>query len=165
MSVTLVFRRFHEDAFNCWLNDRESFVEQNHLDCESIQLGVECMAVADLVARATNVQTCAPYKETLFEVIVGTFGVSVGDDGDYPRIINAEEVVSVSRMLSEISHEDLRGVCDIDRLKRDYLEMEDWWEHFGPTVLEDRLIPMFETIRDFFHTAAERKQKIVVSWF
>jgi hypothetical protein len=166
VSVTTVFQRFHDDALTCWLNDRESFDERSHPDCDSIQLGVENVAVANLLARARNKKPCALHEDPLFQMIVGVVGTSVYDDGDYPRIISAEDVASASRMMDAVSHDDLRAVCDIDRLKRDCGEIEDTrWDLLGPNVLEDDLIPMFEQIRRFFHRAAEGKQKMVVSWF
>lgn len=166
MSVTLVFRRFHDDALNCWRNDPESFDESDHPNCASIEMGVEHMAVADLVARALNPQTQAPYKEELYQVIVGTYGESAFADGDYPRIIAARDVARISRLLAKPSGADLRAVFDLGRLKADYLEIEDWlWDDLGPNVLDDRLLPMFEKIRSFFQQAAARKQSVVVSWF
>jgi hypothetical protein len=166
MSATLVFRCFHEDALKQWRKDREHFEEKSHPDCESIQPGVEHMAVADLAARVAHKQTQAPHTEFLFRIIVGIVGASVYRDGDYPRIISIRDVARASRMMGQISDADLRGVYDLDRLKADYGEIEEWlWDAFGPNVFDERLLPMFNEIKAFFHRAADRKQKIVVSWF
>ena len=167
MSVTTVFRRFHDDALERWVNDREHFDERSHPDCESIQLGVELLAVADLVARAKNRPIQTLNKDFLFRFLVGIVGASVYDDGDYPRIINASDVARASRMMDEISPDELREVYDLDRLKADHLEIEEYglWDALGPNVLDDHLMPMFEQIKRFFHRAAERKQQVVVSWF
>jgi hypothetical protein len=167
MSVTTVFRCFHEDALRHWVKDREHFDEKSHPECESIQLGVELLAVADLVARARDRHTRRPLKAFLFRMIVGFVGTSVHGDGDYPRIVNAGDVARASRMMDEVSPADLRAVYDLERLKADYLEIEEYglWDFLGPNVLDDHLIPMFERIKRFFHRAAERGQQVVVSWF
>lgn len=166
MSVTLVFTCLHDDALKKWVTDLEHFHEADHLDCESIQLTVEHMAVADLVARAKTKLARKPPDGFLFKLIVGTVGTSINHDGDYPRVITAKDVARANRMMAPITHTDLRAVYDLDRLKADCREIEDWlWEAFGPTVFDDRLIPMFVKIKGFFHRAAERKQKVVVSWF
>jgi hypothetical protein len=167
MSVTTVFRCFHDDVLKHWINDREHFDEKNHPGCESIQLGVESLAVADLVARAKNKQSLTPLKDFLFNMIVGTIGTSVHDDGDYPRIINTGDVARANRLLSEIKPNDLREIYNLERLKADHLEIEEYglWDLLGPNILDNHLIPMFERIGAFFHLAAERKQQVVVSWF
>jgi Domain of unknown function (DUF1877) len=167
MSVTTVFRCFHEKTLEHWVNDREHFNEKNHPDCESIQLGVELLAVADLVARAKNRRPRALHKDFLFGLLVGFVGDSVYNDGDYPRVINARDVTRASRMIDRIGEEDLREVFDLARLKADHLEIEEYglWDTLGPNILDDHLLPMFERIKRFFHRAAERKQRVVVSWF
>jgi hypothetical protein len=167
MSVTTVFRCFHDDALEHWVNDREHFDERSHPDCESIQLGVELLAVADLVVRAKNRQVHTLHEDFLFRFLVGTIGGSVYDDGDYPGVINVSDVGRASKMMDEISPSDLREVFDLDRLKADHLEIEEYglWDALGPNVLDDHLVPMFERIKRFFHRAAERKQQVVVSWF
>ena len=71
MSVTTVFRCFHADALQSWVDDREHFDEKSHPDCESIQLGVELLAVADLVARAKNRRPRALHKDFLYSFLVG----------------------------------------------------------------------------------------------
>lgn len=166
MSVTSVFTRLHDDALKKWVTDPENFHEADYLDCESIQLTVEHMAVADLVARAKTKLARKPADKFLFRLIVGTVGTSITHDGDCPRVITARDVARANRMMTQISGTDLRAVYDLDRLKADCREIEDWlWEAFGPTVLDDRLIPMFDKIKGFFYRAAERKQQVVVSWF
>jgi hypothetical protein len=167
MSVTTVFRCFHEDALKHWVGDREHFDEKDHPECESIQLGVELLAVADMVARARNRRPRALHKDFLFSFLVGTIGDSVYDDGDYPRIMNTRDVARASGMIDQISEEDLRAVYDLARLKADHLEIEEYglWDTLGPSILDDHLIPMFEQIKTFFHRAAEREQQVVVSWF
>jgi hypothetical protein len=160
MSVTQVFRCFHEDALSRWVNDREHFDEKNHPDCESIQLGVELLAVADLAGRARKRPIHTPNNEFLFKLIVGFIGPSVYEDGDYPRLISTEDVARASKLMDEISQSDLRAVYDLERLKADYLEIEEYglWDYLGPNALEDHLIPMFEKIKRFFHRADQRKQ-------
>ncbi len=149
MSVTLVFRCYHDDPA-----------------CESIGLREEVMAVADMVCQAGEKQCTTGDWSILFDVLVGTFGTSVYDDGDTPRIIRVDEVADISRMLNEITPEGLREVYDLDRLKADCREIsESQWEYLGPDVLEKHLIPMFEEIRGLFDRAAGRQQNIVVSWF
>lgn len=166
MSVTTVFRCFHEDAFRDWRRDPEHFDEKDHPDCESIQLGVESLAVADLVARATNERTRSASGKFLSDMISGTVGTSVYRDGHDPSVIARSTVARASRMMNRIREADLRAVYDLNRLKAEIGEIEDWlWDAFGSTVLEDYLIPMFEKIRNLFQRAAERRQKLVVSWF
>jgi hypothetical protein len=167
MSVTTVFRRFHEDALKHWVDDREHFDEQGHPECDSIQLGVELLAVADLVARARDRRPRALHKEFLFRFLVGFVGDSVYNDGDYPRIINARDVARAGGMIDRINADDLRGVYDLARLKADHLEIEEYglWDALGPNVLDAHLIPMFENIKLFFHRATRREQQVVVSWF
>jgi hypothetical protein len=167
MSVTTVFRCFHDDALKHWVDDREHFDEKDHPECESIQLGVELLAVADLVAWARNRRPRALHEDFLFSFLVGTVGDSVYGDGDYPRGINTREVARASRMIDQITEDDLREVYALARLKAAHLEIEEYglWDTLGPNVLDDHLIPMFERIKTFFHRAAEREQQVVVSWF
>jgi hypothetical protein len=167
MSVTTVFRCFHDEALHSWVDDREHFDEKKHPDCESIQLGVELLAVADLIARAKGRRPRALHNDFLFGFLVGLVGDSVYNDGDYPRILNVRDVARASRRIDRIGEGDLREVFDLARLKADHPEIEDYglWDLFGPNILDDHLIPMFERIKLFFHQAAERKQQVVVSWF
>jgi hypothetical protein len=161
-----VFQRFHKPALDSWLLDEESFDKDEQPDCESIELGVEHVAVANLVARARNPQTNAPRHDPLYEVIVGTAGTSVHEDGDYPRIMTERDVATASIALDEITPEQLHRVFDRNTLKDECWEIEEWlWDHFGPRVLEKHLLPMLASISGFFRRAAERKQQVVVDWF
>src|SRR5262249_9277316 len=138
MSVTTVFRRLQDDALRSWLNNQDSFDEKAHPDSASIQLGVESMAVADLVARAINKKLDVPEESFLFRFITGTVGTSANHDGDQPRIITADQVSNASTKMDGFCADDLRSGYDLERLQREYPEIEEWrWEELGPDVLED----------------------------
>jgi hypothetical protein len=148
------------------LHSRREFKNNTNVEINNNKSSFN-MSKADLVARAKNKQSLTPLKDFLFNMIVGTIGTSVHDHGDYPRIINTGDVAQAGRLLSEIKPNDLREVYNLERLKADYLEIEEYglWDLLGPNIFDDHLIPMFERIRAFFHLAAERKQQVVVSWF
>ena len=107
------------------------------------------------------------HKDFLYSFLVGLVRNFVYNDGNYPMIIAARDVARASRMIDRICEGDLREVIDLARLKADHLEIEEYglWDALGPNILDDQLIPMFGRIKRFFHRAAERKQKVVVSWF
>lgn len=166
MSVTTVFVRLNDDTRRHWINNQETFDEKDHPNCEAIELGVESMAARDLAARAKKKNADDLHKDYLYRVLGGLKGMSIHDDGDFPRVISKEDVATVSEMMDGIDSNDLRRVYDIKRLKADYLEIEDWmWDDLGPNVLDEHLIPIFEETKAFFRRASESKQQIIVYWY
>jgi hypothetical protein len=162
--VTVYYDRLSDNALEDYRDDPETFRVENYPDCESIQLyGQEHILIEDL---ATHAAAGFSPKGLVSRVISGYAGVSVHDNHDFPNLIDRKTVTLASKLMNEIRREDLQSACDLGRLKVKYLEVEEWlWEHWGPNVFEERLLPAFEMIRSFFCRAAERNQHVIVGWF
>lgn len=164
MSVTVYYKRLTDHAVEDYRDHPETFRVGDYPDCESIQLyGQEHILVEDLAAQAA---TGLSPKGLVSRVISGYAGVSVYDNDNFPFLIDRKTVALASKLMNEIRSEELGRACDLGRLKAKYLEVEEGlWETWGPNVFEERLLPAFEMIRDFFCRAAERNQQVIVGWF
>jgi hypothetical protein len=163
VSVTQYYKRLGDDAVAHFRDNRETFAVADYPDCESVQMyGQECLLVGDLVAEAAG----APQRDLVSGAVSGFVGVPVYGDGNYPYLLERRTVMLASRALEALRPEDLRRVCDLDRLRVRYLEVEDWlWEDWGPNVFAEQLLPKFEMVRGLYRRAAERNQHVVIGWF
>lgn len=164
MSVTQYYDRLHDDAFQHFRDDRDTFRLEQYPDSETIQMyGEYCLLIEDLAVHAT---TGPAQKKLVSGAISGFAGESVYNNDDYPFLIDRKTVALAGKMLNDICPEDLRRACDLDRLKAKYQEVEEWrWEDWGPNVFEEQLLPKFEIIKGFYCRAADQNQQVIVGWF
>jgi hypothetical protein len=164
VSVTISYYRVGDAPLEHLRRTGEWFRFEDHPDTENLQTyGEECMLVGDLITEAT---TGLAESKLVSGAVSGFAGVSLFDNDDFPYLIDPGTVAHASRLLEQLSPEDLRRLCDLGRLKARYLEVEEWlWEDWGPNVLDRLLLPRFELIRGLYRRAVDRKQHMIVSWF
>ena len=136
------------------LHDAVEDEEMNSFDTDKMWDGLHCLL--------TGVSAVNPIEDNpLSEAVMGTEILSTEDDYEYIACICPDRLKEIIKALDEMNTEEL-GKNFSPRLFAENNIYPDIWMYEAEDELREELLTVFEEMKEFYHSVADRNNGIII---